>query len=67
MSEQMTFGEAVSALLIGGKLTRVAWKSEDTYLVMRESFLKIHNPDGKFYDLIVHEEDLRAEDWVVVE
>ncbi len=64
--KMMVFAECIEKLLIGEKITRLDWADEKVYGVMREKLLMIMAADGQFHTWTVHEEDLRAGDWVVV-
>lgn len=61
----MNFPEAVKALLIGRKITKLEWKNKETYGIIMGN-LKLHK-DGKFFDWILNDGDLYGEDFTVID
>lgn len=62
---ETTFAEAIPALLEGRRITRKAWASPEV-VAIRDGFLKI-NQSGQWHELILHENDFAAADWIVVD
>lgn len=61
----MSFPDAVAAIIRGEKVTKAEWNNEDTYVYL-DSFLKIHL-NGADHSLVVSDEDMRGEDWYIIE
>lgn len=61
---EMSFNDAIKAVMGGKKIRRLEWSDEDEYGVLRDSYLMIHR-NKKFHTWIVSEGDLLAIDWVV--
>jgi hypothetical protein len=64
--KKFDFPEAIKQLNIGKSITRVGWSDPEYFLAVIDGHLKIHKPDSKFYDLIVTDGDMLAEDWMLV-
>lgn len=64
--KELTFVEAIGEVLMGKSVTRLEWADKEFHVLLDNKFLRLHKPDGKYYDLIVHEDDMRNEDWVVI-
>ncbi len=61
----ISFEYAITKVKHGEKITRFEWP-QGFYGVLRDSKLQLHKPDGKFYDWIINEGDLLADDWGTV-
>lgn len=64
---EFDFPDAVRQILLGKKITKLEWDNPEYYILLQDGHLRIHKPDGKFYDLIVSDGDMAGTDWVVVE
>ena len=64
--DTLDFVSAISRILEGAKLTREEWDDKETYIHLADGFLMIHKEDGKNYQLIVSEADMKAEDWILI-
>lgn len=62
---QMTFSQALHAVLAHKKVTRLDWNNPQEYLLMQDNFLRIHK-EGLIHNLIVSEGDMLGIDWVIV-
>ena len=61
----MTFPEAMSAVLAGKKVTKLEWGNEKIYLFLDKT-LNIMKEDGAINTLIVSDGDMLGMDWVTV-
>ena len=65
--EKLTsFYEAVKQIVKGKKIARTSWKDKEIYGILKDSVLKLHKDDEKFYDWIISDGDLEGEDWVII-
>ena len=62
----MTFPEAMSAVLMGTKVTKLEWGNDKIYLFL-DGTLNIMKEDGTVNTLIVSDGDMLGTDWVVVD
>jgi hypothetical protein len=65
--ETFDFPEAIRCITFGMKVTKLEWADPEYFLQLVDTHLKIHKPDGKFYDLIITDGDLVGEDYKVIE
>ena len=63
---KMSFYEALEKVAGGQIIHKVDWEDKKFYGVMQGGLLKLHKPDGKFYDWIISQEDLTGNDWIIV-
>lgn len=63
---QMDFYEAIKEIMSGHKITRLEWGNSQYYCLFRQTKLQLRKDDGKYYDWIINEGDLLADDWIVV-
>lgn len=70
----LTFGQAISLLKSGAKVTREGWNGKGQYLElqvpdehskMRHPYIYISPVDGKFVPWLASQTDMLAEDWMV--
>jgi hypothetical protein len=61
---EMSFPEALVEVLKGKSITKLEWDDKQYFGLLSNERLTLRKPDGKFYDWIVSEGDLRGEDWV---
>ena len=69
---EMDFPDAVRKLLKGEKVSRGEWDDKDTYFVLANGYLSVHNSTkqekpGTHRLQFLPEIDMRATDWVVVD
>lgn len=64
--ETFSFYEALKKTMDGKKITRVEWKDQDYYGLIKDALLKLHKPDGRYYDWIISDGDIVAEDWTII-
>lgn len=62
----MTFPEALKFVILGSKITKLEWKNNAIYVLLKNGFLMLHKEDNKDYQLLVSEADLVGEDWIVL-
>lgn len=62
----MDFTEATIELLDGNSIRRTDWDNKDEKAYMRNEFLTLWRND-KHNNFILHEADMIATDWVIVE
>ena len=62
----MSFEKAVNELLSGKKIHKLEWKDKSYYGMIVEKTLKLHKPDGKFYEWIISYGDLTGDDYIIV-
>ncbi len=60
----MDFPNAIREISKGNKVTRLAWKPEISFGMMKEGFLTIFI-NGEFHRWMVNDGDLDAVDWVL--
>lgn len=61
----MDFMAALKVVIDGGRVTRLEWDNQGTYMFLWGGFLSIHQ-DGKTSRLLVSDGDLLGTDWVKV-
>lgn len=62
----MTFSEAVEQVLMGNSITKLEWADKEYHVLLDAERLRLHKPDGKYYDWIISEADARGDDYVFV-
>lgn len=62
----MDFPTAIKELTAGKKITRMAWKPNDSYGLLKDGFLMLWI-DGAFKRWLVNDGDLTADDWIIIE
>ena len=62
----MKFPEAISAITDGKKVTKISWENKEYFSELRDGLLKLHKPDGRYYEWTVNEGDMTGEDWVII-
>lgn len=62
----MKFPAAMNELIHGKKIHKLEWKDKQYFAVLKDNRVKLHKPDGQFYDWILSDGDVLGEDWVVV-
>lgn len=60
----MDFFDALRQVYQGRRLTRLEWGNPDTYILLRDGFLCIHQ-DNKFSRLLVSDGDMGGDDWII--
>ena len=60
------FVAAISRVIFGAKITREDWDDKETYGHLADGFLMLRKEDGKNYQWIVSEADMKAEDWILL-
>ena len=65
VSNSMTFEEALIHMNTGKKVTRPEWN--DAYGFMSPDGIIMVHREGKDYQWIIHQNDILATDWLVVE
>jgi len=62
---EIDFISAITAILDGKKVRRLAWEDQNEYCFIHENFIKI-NKKG-IHSWIIGDGDFLANDWVVIE
>ena len=62
----INFPEAISAIIAGKKVTKIEWRDKEFFSEIRDGLLKLHKPDGKYYEWIVNDGDMNGEDWIII-
>jgi hypothetical protein len=65
-NKNLTFNEALELLIKGNKIHKLEWKNRSYYGRLVNQVLKIHKPDGKFYDWVLSYGDLTGDDYIVI-
>jgi len=50
----------------GKKIHKLEWKDREYYAMLINQTLKLHKPDGKFYEWIISYGDLGGDDYVII-
>ena len=65
--EAFDFPEAMRRVIGGKRITKLEWKGNGDYCLLKDTFLEIYTTkDGKFHAWTVSEGDLTGEDWIEV-
>jgi len=64
-ANQLTFDEAMKAIINGERITKLEWHNPNQYGQMREGWLMIRR-GGVWYQWLVNDGDLLGTDWMVV-
>lgn len=59
----MNFAQAMEALLEGKCVSKEEWNDSQYYLKLVDGKVRIHKPDGLFYNLVISEGDLVGKDY----
>ena len=62
----LDFMEALTEVLKGKSITKLEWDDKQYYGILVNERLTLHKPDGKNYDWIVSEGDMRGDDWIIL-
>ena len=68
MSE-ITFEDAIEAVLGGNRITRKEWKDKRTYGLLKDGLLQIHKAGEKVdkaHPWILNDGDMMADDWIIL-
>ena len=63
----MDFPEAMQAVIQGRTVTKLEWDDMRYYGELRDGFLMLHKPDGKFYQWVISEGDLTGTDYILLD
>lgn len=66
MTSSLSFGEALVFVTQGEKIMKEDWEDPQFYGKIVDGVLKLHKPDGKFYDWIISLGDLNGDNWKVI-
>lgn len=66
IENNMSFSQAITEVVLGKKITKLEWKDEQFYGMLKDELLVLHKPDGKFYQWIISEADLQGTDFIVI-
>jgi hypothetical protein len=62
----MSFPTVISLVLEGKKIFKQEWQDKQYYGFMKDGMLLLHKPDGKNYQWILNDGDIKGVDWVVL-
>ena len=63
----MNFGEAIEALKKGERVARIGWNGRNMWIAAQYPKEYISNPIGKKFPWNASQQDLFAEDWVILD
>lgn len=63
----IAFPAVIQAVIDGKKITKLEWGDQEYYGLLKNGFLMLHKPDGKFYQWIISDGDLAGQDWVILD
>ncbi len=63
---KMDFYDAMKELVGGKKIHKLEWADKNFFGELKDGLVKLHKPDGKYYDWIISDGDLKGEDWVII-
>lgn len=63
--QELTFPEAIKALIEGKRISRVSWGDAPDYGVLKDGYLMIFRQD-KFFQWILNDGDLEGKDWIIL-
>lgn len=61
------FPMAIKAVIDGKRVTKKEWNNPAVYGIMKDGWLQICKPDGKFYAWMLNDGDLLGKDWIIIE
>lgn len=64
-AQTMNFPDAMAKVILGGRVTRLEWASNEDYGYLKGERLIIHTK-GEDHLWIVQESDMKANDWVTI-
>jgi len=64
---KMDFPSAIKEIIAGKKVTKLEWCNKMAYGVLERDWLLLYKEDGKAYQWIISEGDLRGKDYVVID
>lgn len=63
----LTFPQALNEVIDGRKITKQEWDNAEYYGELKDGYLMLHKPDGKYYQWLINDGDLLGFDWLVIE
>jgi len=63
----MDFYGAVKAMTKEQKVARLDWRDKQFWGELKDAVLKLHKPDGKYYDWIINDGDIEGDDWIIID
>ena len=63
--KELSFPDAMREILNGKRITRIEWETNDTYCMLKDTFLQIFIR-GEFHAWTVNDGDMNAIDWIVL-
>jgi hypothetical protein len=64
---KMDFPSAMKEIIAGKKVTKLEWCNKMAYGVLERDWLLLYKEDGKAYQWILSDADLKGEDYVVID
>ena len=67
-NNRLPFVEAIELMFDdpGTRLHRLEWGDVEYYGIVIDGLLKLHKPDGKFYDWIISDGDYAGRDYIIL-
>lgn len=65
--KEMDFPDALREVIAGKKITKLEWCNKEVYGVLDGEVLVLWKDDGKEYQWILSEGDIKGEDWVIID
>ena len=63
-TQEMTFAQALDAVVQGSSITKLEWDNPKIYGMLRNNILMLRR-DGEWFQWIINEGDILGEDWVI--
>lgn len=65
--KEMDFPDALREVIAGKKITKLEWCNKEFYGVLEDEMLVLWKDDGKKYQWILSDADIKGEDWIVID
>ena len=62
---QYSFMDAIRQVLLGKRITRIAWADNQEFGLLKDTYLTIHTK-GEYHQWIINDGDLGAIDWIIL-
>lgn len=63
---KMDFFTALREIISGKKVTKLDWNHLEYYGLVQDGSLRLHKPDGQFYDWILTLGDMSGTDYIII-
>ena len=64
---EMDFPDALREVIAGKKITKLEWCNKEVYGVLENEVLVLYKDDGKKYQWVLSEGDVKGEDFVIID